>query len=188
MSVIADPLEKFHLHTTEFLEYIRNVIEDLSDLDEIDTETETIEVIKKIIEDFNKEDLIDMFINCHKDWHQVAEQNVDFILETMPKTYSEIPFDVTILTLPLQKYLEYQKAGRFRELGLDRENEWVVNDEDFRLHWEFFRSMIYEACFFIHFSRKPIGRDPVVGFVYSNPSFKEDVPLALYLKMFNINI
>jgi hypothetical protein len=197
-SDILDQLaQQFCITTGELLDENAKYIGDLRKAGDIDIEEAALNNAAEIIKNMSATELLDEFIDCHDDWHQMSvpdEKNVEdsrerimqFILETVPKTYKNVPFDVELLTISVERYKSHKKAGNFK--GEPNEANWPVNTDDIDNMRLYFVTMITIACEYIFAGRKGSLSADGSKLVYANPSFKQNIPLEEYVKMFDIKL
>lgn len=187
--------EDFCITTGELLDENAKYISELRKYKDIDIEEAALNNAAEMIKSMAAEELLDEFIDCHDDWHQVStvtdpdksdEENLEmnrnrimkFITEVVPKTYVNAPFDVELLTISVERYMFHKNKGFFKNENESDENNWPVNYMDIDNMKEYFVCMIEIACKYIF-----AGRQGPEG-----PSFKESVPLEKYVKMFDIKL
>lgn len=151
--------------TLEFFDFIVNIIEDLYDAKHIGVSSAELQTPRILIANYDSEDLIGFFLDCHNDWHYIAAKNDLFILDVMPQAYIKIPFDVTLLTIPLRYFREWKPTGA--------QPERLVEEEDIATLWEYFRSMIHTAVSYVLTRRRE-----------SDPGFRPEIDVAAVVRSF----
>lgn len=197
-SQLAQLAQDFCITTGELLDENAKYIGDLRSAGDIDVEEAALNNAAEIIRNMAATELLDEFIDCHDDWHQMRppgkdesiddarERIMQFILVTVPKTYKNVPFDVELLTASVERYKEHKKLGHFK--GDPVEANWPVNTTDIDNMKEYFVTMITITCEYIFAGRRGTVAADGSQFVYLNPSFKEHVPLEKYTAMFDIKL
>lgn len=199
MSALLDKLaQDFSITVGELLEENAKYISDLRANNDIDIEEVALKNAAELIKSMPVEELLDQFIDCHDDWVQVSnagstepidsvrERVMKFIVETVPKTYVNVPFDVELLTISVERYREHRKAGHF--LGEPNEEFWPISSSDIDNMKDYFVTMIEIACEYIFSGRGGSVASDGKTLVYGNPSFKNNVPLERYVEMFQVRL
>lgn len=184
--------------TGQLLDENAEIIKRLREAKDIDLDEAVLNNAAAIIKTMDADELLDAFIDCHDDWVQMRptgstetvtetrDRIIKFILETVPRTYVNVPFDVELLTVSVERYMFHKNKGQFN--GVVDELDWPVNNLDVDNMREYFVTMITIACEYIFAGRLGrLGSDgKIMG--YANPSFKESTPLEKYVEMFGIKL
>ena len=189
--------QEFCTTTGELLDENAKYISDLRKYGDIDIEESVLVNAAEMVKSMSAQELLEEFIDCHYDWPQMAsspgesleaarERVMKFIVETVPKTYVNVPFDVELLTISVERYKKHKEDGHFK--GDPNENNWPILASDIDNMKEYFVTMITIACEYIFAGRGGSISPDKKTMVYTDPSFKDFVPLEAYVDMFGIKL
>lgn len=174
MAAAKLPVVRFMGVTEGFLKEVNRMISVLIEERMTNVTTDALRFAIGAIKGYSGEKLILAFIECNDDWVQVKDRNIKFFTKTVPKSYTQVPFDVKILTVPIKQYKKLIRAGNFR--GDTNQDNWPVADADIDNMWNFFTAMIKISCNHVSYMRK------------SNPDYAKTFNIAKYEAMFNFTV
>lgn len=169
------PQQRFKEVTQEFFGFVKATIVNLHEDGLTTTTPEDLEVPESVIGAYNAEKLINHFVECADDWPQIVKRDNQFILEVVPETYKAIPFDVRILSMPLDWYLKKTSGLTAEQIAeLEESEDWCVISADIENMWAYFQSMARIAINYVLMRRA------------TEPGFHSEIDIPHFMKEFGM--
>lgn len=168
--------DRFVIVLSEFLEFAESVATELNEGGHTTLDVSLIKASIMGLNFLNKIDVVEKFSEYHKYWQLSNDKNLDFILEKLPIMFSQI--DTTIVTIPIEIYLDYKKRNKSDECPVDQDTVDLI--------WDYCNSLIRNCCLFLHTQMCPIIKKGKIE--YKKRDYYIDIPIEKYICDFKIKV
>ncbi|CAK7994889.1 Hypothetical protein POVR1_LOCUS407 [uncultured virus] len=136
--------EKFRNNTLAWFELIGSMLDDLNAVGLTGYDSAPISSASAAISLMKGEKLIAYFIAGHDHWDKIANRDLKFVTEEIPKIYGKATIDVKAIVEPAKVYLAIKTKGNYK--GSAKEDDWPVNSQDMERQWKYFDAMVNLSC------------------------------------------
>jgi len=166
-----------------------NIIKDIRDDKLTSVNVSDVEIVQALLQAYNGNDLLEEFIEQHKNWIEIKNRNEAFIKETLPIIYSNVGFDVGIFAVPFDVLKTLKEEGLNGEFD---EDDWPLCEDDIDTIWQYFETMVSIACNHIHLKRGSNSKNNPGANLENNPGANLEhypgINLEHYVTLFGVKL